>query len=84
MHKQIPPDEIHFDARGLEPPEPLFRTLDLIEEMQPGQTLKLLIHREPLMLYPHLQEMGIAWKTVSYGNPDWILLLGPVPERTRA
>ena len=81
MQTQKTEPEITLDTRGLEPPEPLFRTLDAVEEMQPGQTLRLLIHREPLMLYQHLQGMGIGWKIISYGNPDWIIDIGPLPKR---
>lgn len=77
------PAEHWLDARNLEPPEPLFQALDRLETMQPGDTLRLLIHREPMMLYPQLQEMKIPWNVVEHGHPDWVILIGPVPDRKR-
>ncbi|HLU62860.1 MAG TPA: DUF2249 domain-containing protein [Gammaproteobacteria bacterium] len=73
-------DEILLDMRNREPPEPLFATLDAVEELQPGQLIRLLIHREPLMLYPQLQQLGVPWKVESWGAPDWVIIIGPRPD----
>ena len=73
--------EITLDARKMDAPEPLFATLDCLDAMQSGESLRLLIHREPVMLYPQLQEMKIPWQVVAHGHPDWIILIGPVPQR---
>ena len=75
------PREELFDARQLEPPEPLFQTLEKLEQMEPGEFLRLLIHREPMMLYPQLQEMKIPWEVIDFGHPHWTILIGPIPER---
>lgn len=74
------PREVTLDARQLPPPEPLLQALDMLGEMAAGDTLRLLIHREPMMLYPQLQEMKIPWQVLEYGHPDWVILIGPVPE----
>lgn len=71
--------EITLDARQMEPPEPLFQALDRLEEMEAGDTLRLLIHREPIMLFPQLQERRIPWTTLEHGHPDWVILIGPMP-----
>ncbi|MDX1442893.1 MAG: DUF2249 domain-containing protein [Gammaproteobacteria bacterium] len=73
--------EITLDARDLPPPEPLFQALDRLNAMAPGEYLRLLIHREPMMLYPQLDEMKIPWKVLEHGHPDWVILIGPLPER---
>lgn len=72
--------ELLLDMRDREPPEPLFETLDRIDELAPGDVVRLRIHREPLLLYPHLQAMNIPWVVERFGTPDWVLRIGPMPE----
>lgn len=74
--------EFILDARDLPPPEPLFQALDRLTAMAPGDSLRLLIHREPMMLYPQLDEMKIPWEVVEHGHPDWVIIIGPIPART--
>lgn len=71
--------ELLLDMRDREPPEPLFETLDCIDGLGPGDVVRLRIHREPLMLYPHLKAMNIPWVVERYGTPDWQLAIGPMP-----
>ncbi len=54
--------DILVDARGLEPPVPLERVLDALDRRAPGQRVCLLLHREPLPLYPLLAQMGLAYR----------------------
>lgn len=75
--------ELELDMRNREPPEPLFETLYRIDDAGPGDVIRLRIHREPVMLYPHLQHMNIPWTVESYGEPDWVLKIGPMPEGHR-
>ncbi|HLT90994.1 MAG TPA: DUF2249 domain-containing protein [Woeseiaceae bacterium] len=72
--------EITLDLRDREPPEPLFETLDCIDGLEPGDIVHLRLHREPLMLYPHLAAMNIPWRIERYGTPDWLVCIGPLPE----
>ena len=55
-------DGIHLDVRGLQPPEPMTRVLDLIDQ---GGFDSLVLHhdREPFLLYPMLAERG--WSCLS-------------------
>jgi len=55
-------DGVHLDVRGLQPPEPMTRVLDLIDE---GGFDSLVLHhdREPVLLYPMLGERG--WSCLS-------------------
>lgn len=72
--------EIMLDARRMEPPEPLFQALDTLAAMQPGEFLRLMIHREPVMLFPQLHEMKLSWEVLEHGHPDWVILIGPIPD----
>lgn len=47
-----------LDVRGLEPPEPLEKTLDAVAALQPGERLRMIHHREPCLLYPLLAKRG--------------------------
>ena len=55
-------DGTHLDVRGLQPPEPMTRVLDLIDQ---GGLQSLVLHhdREPVFLYPMLAERG--WSCLS-------------------
>jgi uncharacterized protein (DUF2249 family) len=55
-------DGTHLDVRGLQPPEPMTRVLDLIDQ---GGLDSLVLHhdREPVLLYPMLGERG--WSCLS-------------------
>lgn len=46
------------DARWLEPPEPMELTLAALEVLAPGERVRLLIHREPRLLFQILEEWG--------------------------
>ena len=72
-------NEIELDMRNRESPEPLFATLDCIDTAGPGDVIRLLIHREPLMLYPHLQQLNIPWVIEQFGSPEWRVRIGPLP-----
>jgi uncharacterized protein (DUF2249 family) len=58
-----PDQEIALDVCWLEPPEPMERILDALSRMQPGQRLRVLIHREPIPLYRILANNGYAHRT---------------------
>lgn len=56
--------DILVDARGLEPPEPFERVMEAICEMQPGDTVLMLLEREPVPLYRVLDRNGYAHQTL--------------------
>jgi uncharacterized protein (DUF2249 family) len=57
-------EESHIDVRGLPPPQPLYAVLSLLEEIS-GQGPVILHHeREPLLLYPELEERGWKWRHI--------------------
>ena len=63
--------DIVIDGRGLEPPEPLVRTLEALDQIGPAETLLVLLPHEPYPLYRALQLNGFSWQTTR--RPD-----GPV------
>lgn len=52
------PDVIVLDVRGLEPPEPMVRTLEALERLAPGKTLLQINVRVPQFLLPQLAARG--------------------------
>lgn len=56
-------DEIELDVCGLEPPEPLQRTLEALSRLRPGQRLRMRIDREPRPLYGILARNGYLHET---------------------
>lgn len=59
------PDLVVLDVRGLEPPEPMVRTLEALERLPDGSALLQLVDRVPKFLLPKLTERGFAYRIVS-------------------
>lgn len=55
-------DVVILDVRGLEPPEPMMRTLEAVEGLPPGATLVQLNVRVPRFLLPLLEERGFTYE----------------------
>ena len=51
------------DGRDLPVPEPLELALDALAGLRGDEQLRLLIHREPLMLYDLLRGGGYRWES---------------------
>lgn len=49
---------IEIDVRELEPPEPMVKILEALSKIDDKTALLMHHHREPLMLYPKLEERG--------------------------
>lgn len=49
---------IELDVRGLEPPEPMIKILEKLTQLPECAVLLVHHHREPVMLYPKLEENG--------------------------
>ncbi len=54
---------VTLDVRGLPPPQPLVRALEGAESLGPGECLELIHDRRPMLLYPHLEALGLAHET---------------------
>jgi TusA-related sulfurtransferase len=73
-----PPEaEILVDARGLEPPEPMEKALQTLALLRPGQSIRMLLHREPFPLYALLAERGYRHATTLEADGSYIILISP-------
>ncbi len=54
-----------LDVRGLEPPEPMVRTLEALEQLPEGKALLQINARVPQMLLPLLADRGFAYELMS-------------------
>jgi len=52
-----------LDVRGLEPPEPMVRVLEVAGRLGPGAELEVRHDRRPTFLYPQLDERGFVHET---------------------
>lgn len=77
-------EEVLIDARGLEPPEPLELTIAGLDTLLPAQKLRLLIHRDPTMLYSILRDWGYTWHTqIADDGTFEVLIWQEQPNKTR-
>ncbi|SFA43236.1 TusA-related sulfurtransferase [Parageobacillus thermantarcticus] len=53
-----------LDNRGLEPPQPMMRTLTALAKLQSGETLTIINDRRPMFLYEQLDELGYKHETI--------------------
>lgn len=49
---------IEIDAREMQPPEPMERVLEALDELSPGDEIHLRLWREPFPLYRVLERNG--------------------------
>jgi uncharacterized protein (DUF2249 family) len=67
--------ERQLDVSHLEPCEPLERTLEAIQTLQPGDYLRVIHRREPHLLYPLLDKGGFSWHTRPGDGPAWEIFI---------
>lgn len=54
--------DVHLDNRGLEPPEPMVRTLEAVYNLKEGQRIVGKFDRTPMFLLPKLDDMGYSYE----------------------
>lgn len=77
------PSVIFIDARDLEPPEPLEKVMQALALLRPGQSIRLLLPREPFPLYPILAAHGYGHETRMEADGSYVILIrqpGAPPE----
>lgn len=57
-------EAMHIDVRGLEPPEPMVEILRMIDGGEADAVLVAHLDREPIFLYPELDERGWAHEII--------------------
>jgi hypothetical protein len=63
-------DALHVDVRGLEPPEPMVSILQMIDGGKVASVLIAHLDREPIFLYPELDDRGWAHELISSSCGD--------------
>ncbi len=65
-------DALHIDVRGLDPPEPMVTILRAIDSGEADALLIAHLDREPIFLYPELDDRGWSHEIVqsSCRSPD--------------
>ncbi|HQT32248.1 MAG TPA: DUF2249 domain-containing protein [Thiobacillus sp.] len=71
----LPAAEIHIDARDLEPPEPLEKVMQALPLLRTGQSIRLLLLREPFALYPILAARGYGHVTQMQADGSYVILI---------
>ena len=69
-----------IDGRDLEPPEPFLLTMEALDAIQPGQTVLLLLSREPFPLYRALELNSYVWETSRFEDGTVEILIRHRPE----
>jgi len=69
------PGEVFLDVRGLEPPEPLERVLEALCSLDSGQRIRMLIQRDPYLLYPILARDGYIHEARCTETGDYEILI---------
>lgn len=66
--------EQRLDVRELEPPVPLERILEALEDLATNDWLRVQHNREPYPLYSLLREMDFTWNTKWHNNECIIVI----------
>jgi TusA-related sulfurtransferase len=59
---------IQLDARGLEPPQPMMKILEAVATLPAGAALVAHTDRQPLLLYPLLEQRGFTYETTTQSD----------------
>ncbi|MBU8879041.1 DUF2249 domain-containing protein [Bacillus sp. FJAT-29790] len=62
-----------LDNRGLEPPQPMMRTLEALETLSAGETLSIINDRRPMFLYEQLEEKGLEHVTRQQEDGSYLI-----------
>lgn len=68
-------DGLHVDTRGLQPPDPMVAVLKHLEQSPACVTVHM--DREPVHLFPELQERNWIWEVIHIASGDVRLILRP-------
>jgi len=63
------------DARYMEPPEPFVQTMEMLDTLQPGEKMLLLLFREPHPLYKVLMQNGYSYESELLADGTFEILI---------
>jgi TusA-related sulfurtransferase len=64
----MPTPLVQLDARGLEPPQPMMKILEAVAALPAEATLAARTDRQPMLLYPQLEQRGFTYETVQQSD----------------
>lgn len=66
------PSVVEVDARGLEPPQPMTRILEVLASLSGSATVRARTDRRPMHLYPLLEARGFAGESEEQSDGSFI------------
>lgn len=63
------------DARYMEPPQPFVETMEMLDRIEPGEQMLLLLFREPHPLYKVLRQNGHDYETELLADGTFEILI---------
>jgi Uncharacterized conserved protein (DUF2249) len=72
-------DVVHIDVRGLVPPQPMVAVLSLLESEKVLDRIVVHIDREPIYLYPELEEYGWSYETSTIDADYYQVAISKLP-----
>ncbi|PWU67796.1 MULTISPECIES: DUF2249 domain-containing protein [Gracilibacillus] len=66
---------MQLDNRGLQPPQPMIRTLEKLEELTSGEKLMIINDRRPMFLFQELDEQGIHYECEAQSDGSYIITI---------
>lgn len=64
-----------LDARYFEPPEPFVQTMEMLDQLVLGESMRLLLFREPYPLYQVLKRNGHRWQATLLPDGTFDILI---------
>ncbi|MEC5423625.1 DUF2249 domain-containing protein [Virgibacillus sp. C22-A2] len=64
-----------IDNRGLEPPQPMMRTLKALDKLLTNEQLSIINDRRPMFLYEELDERGYVHETVALEDGSFKIII---------
>jgi hypothetical protein len=64
------PEAVHIDVCGLQPPEPMVAILGMIDRGEVDRVLVAHLDREPIFLYPELDDRGWSHEIITPGRDE--------------
>ncbi|WP_138416473.1 DUF2249 domain-containing protein [Aquibacillus sediminis] len=66
---------MRLDNRGLQPPQPMMRTLSALEELEAGSQLTIINDRRPMFLFPELDDQGHSYEVEEQADGSFAITI---------
>ena len=70
-------DIVSIDVSELEPPEPMERIFARLQQLQPGQLIRVRHRREPFPIYSLLEQAGYKYCCIPSGTESFLIYIWP-------